>query len=196
MFMGPLEASKPWSDQGVEGAHRYLERVYRAIVESNFITDEEVPELNLIYNQTVKKVTDDYEALAFNTAISQMMIFINEVYRVGKLPRKYAEGFVKMISCITPHIGEEMWEKLGHNQTIAYESWPTYDPNQLESHNVKMAVSVNGKLRATIEIKKDSDDEEVKKIALSQDNVIKFIEGHEIKKIIVVKNKIVNIVVA
>ncbi len=196
MFMGPLEASKPWSDQGVEGAHRYLERVYRAIVESNFITDEEVPELNLIYNQTVKKVTDDYEALAFNTAISQMMIFINEVYRVGKLPRKYAEGFVKMISCITPHIGEEMWEKLGHNQTIAYESWPTYDTNQLESHNVKMAVSVNGKLRATIEIKKDSDDEEVKKIALSQDNVIKFIEGHEIKKIIVVKNKIVNIVVA
>ena len=124
------------------------------------------------------------------------MIFINEVYRVGKLPRKYAEGFVKMISCITPHIGEEMWEKLGHNQTIAFESWPTYDPNQLESHNVKMAVSVNGKLRATIEIKKDSDDEEVKKIALSQDNVIKFIEGHEIKKIIVVKNKIVNIVVA
>ena len=115
---------------------------------------------------------------------------------MNNLRTKYGQGFVNLISCICPHIGEEMWEKLGHNQTIAFESWPTYDPNQLESHNVKMAVSVNGKLRATIEIKKDSDDEEVKKIALSQDNVIKFIEGHEIKKIIVVKNKIVNIVVA
>ena len=196
MFMGPLEASKPWSEQGVEGAHRYLERVYRAIVESDFIVDEEVPELDLVYNQTVKKVTDDFEALAFNTAISQMMIFINEVYRVGKLPRKYAEGFVKMISCITPHMGEEMWEKLGHNDTIAFEPWPTFDPTKLEANTVKIAVSVNGKLRATIDVNKDSDDEVVKEIALKQDNVIKFIEGHEIKKIIVVKNKIVNIVVA
>ena len=196
MFMGPLEANKPWSDQGVEGAHRYLERVYRAIIESNFIVNEEVPELDMVYNQTVKKVTEDYEALAFNTAISQMMIFMNEVYRVGKLPKKYAEGFVKMISCITPHIGEEMWEKLGHNDTIAFEPWPTYDPNKLETNTVKIAVSVNGKLRATVDVAKDIDDKEVKKVALSQENVIKFVEGHEIKKIIVVKNKIVNIVVA
>ena len=196
MFMGPLEASKPWSEQGVEGAHRFLERVWRAILESDFVVDEEVPELDLVYNQTVKKVTEDYEILAFNTAISQMMIFINEVYRVGKLPRKYAEGFVKLISCITPHIGEEMWEKLGHDNTIAFESWPTFDPNKLEANTVKIAVSVNGKLRATIEIEKDSDDEKTKEIALSQENVIKFTEGHEIKKIIVVKNKIVNIVVA
>ena len=196
MFMGPLEASKPWSEQGVEGAHRFLERVWRAILESGFVVDEEVPELDLVYNQTVKKVTEDYEILAFNTAISQMMIFINEVYRVGKLPRKYAEGFVKLISCITPHIGEEMWEKLGHDNTIAFESWPTFDPNKLEANTVKIAVSVNGKLRATIEIEKDSDDEKTKEIALSQENVIKFVEGHEIKKIIVVKNKIVNIVVA
>lgn len=196
MFMGPLEASKPWSEQGVEGAHRFLERVWRAILESGFVVDEEVSELDLVYNQTVKKVTEDYEILAFNTAISQMMIFINEVYRVGKLPRKYAEGFVKLISCITPHIGEEMWEKLGHDNTIAFESWPTFDPNKLEANTVKIAVSVNGKLRATIEIEKDSDDEKTKEIALSQENVIKSVEGHEIKKIIVVKNKIVNIVVA
>ena len=196
MFMGPLEASKPWSDQGVEGAHRYLERVYRAIIESDFVVDEEVPDLDLIYNQTVKKVSDDYEALAFNTAISQMMIFINEVYRVGKLPRKYAEGFVKLISCITPHLGEEMWEKLGHKDTIAFESWPTYDPNKLESHKVNVAVSVNGKLRATLELDKDLDDEKAKALALDLENVKKFTEGHEIKKIIVVKNKIINIVVA
>ena len=196
MFMGPLEASKPWSDQGVEGAHRYLERVYRMILESDFITESEVPELDMVYNQTVKKVTDDYEALAFNTAISQMMIFTNEVYRVGKLPKKYAEGFVKLISCITPHIGEEMWEKLGHNDTIAFESWPKYDPSKLEANTIKIAVSVNGKPRATIEIEKDLDDDKVKEIALSQENVLKFTEGKEIKKIIVVKNKIVNIVVA
>ena len=196
MFMGPLEASKPWSDQGVEGAHRFLERVYRAIVESDFVVDEEVPDLDLIYNQTVKKVSDDYENLAFNTAISQMMIFINEVYRLNKLPKKYAEGFVKLISCITPHIGEEMWEKLGHKGTIAYESWPTYDANKLESHKVNVAVSVNGKLRATLELDKDLDDEKAKEIALELENVKKFTEGHEIKKIIVVKNKIINIVVA
>ncbi len=196
MFMGPLEASKPWSNQGVEGAHRFLERVYRAIIENDFVVEEEVPELDMVYNQTVKKVTDDYEALSFNTAISQMMIFINEVYRVGKLPKKYAEGFVKLISCITPHIGEEMWEKLGHKDTIAFESWPTYDPSKLETNMVKMAVSVNGKLRATLDVEKDTDDEKVKALALELENVKKFTDGLMIRKIIVVKNKIVNIVVA
>ena len=194
--MGPLEASKPWSNQGVEGARRFLERVYRAIVENDYVVDEEVPELDMVYNQTVKKVSDDFEILSFNTAISQMMIFINEVYRVGKLPKKYAEGFVKLISCITPHIGEEMWEKLGHNKTIAFESWPTYDTTKLESNMVKIAVSVNGKLRATLDVEKDSDDEKVKALALELENVKKFTEGLMIRKIIVVKNKIVNIVVA
>ncbi|MCR4879889.1 MAG: leucine--tRNA ligase [Bacilli bacterium] len=194
MFMGPLEASKPWNDQGVEGAHRFLERIYRAIVESNFIVDEEVKELDMVYHQTVKKVTEDYEELAFNTAISQMMIFINEVYKVTKLPRKYAEGFVKMISCITPHLGEEMWEKLGHHSTIAYEPWPTYDENKLKKDTVKMAISINGKLRATIEVPLDMDEEGVKEIAAKEENVLRHLEGKDIKKIIFVKNKIMNIV--
>ncbi len=194
MFMGPLEASKPWSDQGVEGAHRFLERVYRIIIESNVIVDEPVKELEMIYHQTVKKVTDDFENLAFNTAISQMMVFINEVYKVNKLPREYAEGFVKMISCITPHIGEEMWSLLGHNKTLAFEPWPKYDESKLVANTVKMAVSVNGKPRATIEVPLDLDDEELKKIALSQEGVMRNVEGKEIKKIIIVKNKIVNIV--
>ena len=194
MFMGPLEASKPWSNQGVEGAHRFLERVYRAIVENDFVVNEEVPELDTIYNQTVKKVTDDFEALAFNTAISQMMIFINEVYKVNKLPKKYAEGFTKLISCITPHIGEEMWEKLGHNNTIAYEAWPTYDESKLKKDTVKMAVSVNGKLRATIEVALDLSEEELKEIAFNEEGVKRHTEGKEIKKVIVVKNKIINIV--
>ena len=194
MFMGPLEADKPWSNQGVEGAHRWLERVYRIIIESNVIVDEPVKELELVYHQTVKKVSEDYNALAFNTAISQMMIFINEVYKVNKLPREYAEGFIKMLSCICPHLGEEMWSLLGHDNTIAFESWPTYDESKLVMNTIKMAVSVNGKPRATIEVPLDLDEEELKKIALSQEGVIRNTEGKEIKKIIIVKNKIINIV--
>ncbi len=194
MFMGPLEASKPWSDQGVEGANRYLNRVYRMIVESNFVVDEPTPELEVIYHQTVKKVTEDYENLSFNTAISQMMIFTNEVYRVGKISKEYAEGFVKLISCITPHIGEEMWEILGHDKTIAFESWPTFDESKIVQNLIKIAVSVNGKLRDTIEVKPDSDDETVKALAFETEGVKRHIEGKEIKKVIIVKNKIVNIV--
>lgn len=194
MFMGPLEASKPWSNQGVEGARRWLERVYRAIIENNIIVNEPVKELELVYNQTVKKVSEDFNSLAFNTAISQMMIFINEVYKVNKLPREYAEGFVKLLSCITPHLGEEMWHQLGHKDTIAFESWPTYDEGKCSMNTVKMGVSVNGKPRATIEVELDLDDETVKEIALKQEGVIRNIEGKSIKKIIVVKNKIVNIV--
>ena len=194
MFMGPLKQDKPWSEQGVEGAHRWLERVYRIIIENNIIVDEPVKELELIYHQTVKKVTDDFEDLAFNTAISQMMVFINEVYKINKLPREFAEGFVKMLSCITPHIGEEMWLLLGHDKSLAYEPWPKYDESKLAANTIKMAVSVNGKPRATIEVPLDLDEEELKKIALEQEGVQRNIEGKEIKKIIIVKNKIINIV--
>ncbi len=194
MFMGPLEASKPWSEQGVEGAFRYVSRVYRMIVESGFVTEEATPELELVYNQTVKKVSEDFESLAFNTAISQMMIFTNEVYRVGKINKAMAEGFVKMISCIIPHSGEEMWEALGHNKTLAFEPWPTFDANKIALDTVKIAVSVNGKLRATLDVAKDLDDEELKKLAFANEAVIRHIEGKEIKKVIVVKNKIINIV--
>jgi leucyl-tRNA synthetase len=194
MFMGPLEASKPWSTQGVEGARRFLDRVYRIIIENNIVTKEAVPELDLIYHQTVKKVSEDFENLAFNTAISQMMIFINEVYRVNKISQEYAEGFVKMISCICPHLGEEMWELLGHKETIAFAEWPKYDESKLALNTIKMGVSVNGKVRGELEIAKDEDDEVVKAAALALEGVKRNIEGKEIKKIIVVKNRIVNIV--
>ena len=194
MFMGPLEASKPWSNQGVEGAHKFLERVYRLIVEMNVIVDEEVKELDFVYHQTVKKVTEDYENLAFNTAISQMMIFINEVYKVKKLPREYAEGFIKMISCITPHIGEEMWEKLGHNNTIAYEKWPNFDEKKLVKNTIQIAVQICGKMRGTIEVDVNLDEKQIEEIALNADFVKSIIEGKQIKKIIIIKNKIVNIV--
>ena len=123
-----------------------------------------------------------------------MMVFINEVYKVNKLPKEYAEGFVKMLSCITPHIGEEMWQLLGHDKSLAYEPWPKYDESKLAANTIKMAVSVNGKPRATIEVPLDLDEEELKKIALEQEGVKRNVEGKEIKKIIVVKNKIINIV--
>ena len=194
MFMGPLEASKPWSNQGVEGAHRYLERVYRAIVTNNFVTSEDVPELDCVYNETIKKVTEDYENLSFNTAISQMMILTNEIYKVGKISQKQAEGFVKVLSCICPHLGEEMWEKLGHNKTLAYEPWPTYDESKIVKQSVTIAVMVNGKLRATVDVAIDSSEEEVKALAFEIDKLKPHIEGKQIKKIIFVPNKILNIV--
>ena len=168
MFMGPLDASKPWSETGVEGSRRWLDRVYRLIVESDKVVNENDGELDYIYNATVKKVTEDYEALAFNTAISQMMIFVNEAYKAKTLYKGYAEGLVQMLSCIAPHVGEEMWQKLGHDEGISYAKWPTYDPSKLVVAEVEMAVQVNGKLRAKITVAKDEDQEKVKEIALAE----------------------------
>ena len=195
MFMGPLEASKPWSNQGVEGANRFINRVYRIIVEANIITDDEVKELEKVYHQTVKKVTEDYEALSFNTAISQMMIFINEVYKVNKLPKKYAEGFIKMISCITPHLGEELWESIGHTNTIAYEPWPTYDIELTKNDEITVVVQVNGKIRDKLVVSVNTPKEELEKLALASEKVISFINGANIKKVIVVPKKLVSIVI-
>ena len=124
MFMGPLEASKPWSQQGVEGARRFIGKVWNFFTTEGNVVDEDVKELEKVYNQTVKKVTDDFEKLGFNTAISQMMIFMNAATKLGRCSKEYAEGFIKMFSCICPHAGEEMWSVLGHDDTIAYESWP------------------------------------------------------------------------
>ena len=195
MFMGPLEASKPWNNQGVEGAQKFIDRAYRLIVESGKVKEEENTKLDKVYNQTVKKVTTDYEALGFNTAISQLMIFINECYKEEVVPKKYAEGFVKMIYPITPHVGEEMWQILGHDNTIAFEAWPEYDESKLTEDTVEIAVQVNGKLRATININVNDDEETIKQKALAEENVIRHIEGKEIVKVIVIKGKIVNIVV-
>lgn len=195
MFMGPLEASKPWNDSGVDGARKWLDRVYRLVIESNKLTDTNDGKLDKIYHRTVKKVTDDYEALGFNTAISQMMIFVNEAYKVETLYRPYAESLVKMLSCIAPHICEQMWNELGYNNTIAYEQWPNYDEQMLVDDEVEIAVQVNGKLRSKIKTKKDEDKTIVEKAALEQDNVKAHIEGKNVVKIIVVPNKIVNIVV-
>jgi leucyl-tRNA synthetase len=195
MFMGPLEVSKPWSDAGVEGAKRFLNRVWAFFTEEENIVDHKVDELEKIYHKTVKKVTEDFEKLAFNTAISQMMIFVNAVYKEGKCPREYAEGLIKMLSCICPHVGEEMWQVLGHNDTIAYESWPTYDESKCADDSVEVAVQVNGKLRATVMLPINCDKDEAIAIAKADEKVQAAIEGKTVIKEISVPNKIVNIVV-
>ena len=197
MFMGPLEASLPWSNNGLEGSKRFIDRVYRMFEDEVFkakFKDTNNHELDYVYNFTVKKITNDFENLQFNTAISQMMIFVNELYKANEIYKPYIENFVKMFDCICPFVGEEIWHMLGHEQLITYEPWPTFDESKLVLSTVKIAVQVNGKLRDTIEINKDEDDEKVKEIALNSENVKRNIEGKTIKKVIVVKNRIVNIV--
>ena len=194
MFMGPLEASKPWSMQGVEGAQKFLDRIYR-LYESGKIKDEENKNLEKVYHQTVKKVSEDFESLGFNTAISQMMIFINAVYKEEVFPKEYAEGFVKLLNPVAPHIGEELWEMLGHTGTIAFEAWPSYDESKLSDDEKEIAVQVNGKVRATIKIAVDEAEDSIKAKALEEENVKRHMEGKEVVKVIVIKGKIVNIVV-
>lgn len=199
MFMGPLEASLPWSMTGLEGAHRFIDRVYRifddpAIRSKIKLTNN--GELDYIYNFTVKKVTNDFENLQFNTAISQMMIFVNEVYKAKEIYVDYLRNFIKMFDCICPFIGEEIWNRYFDQETlITYSTWPKYDESKIVLSRINMAVQVNGKLRDTIEVEKDLDDEKVKELALGSEKVQNFIAGHEIVKVIVVKNKIVSIVI-
>ena len=197
MFMGPLEASLPWSDTGLDGAKKYLDRVYRLYTEkecTSKFSNENDGKLDYIYNFSIKKITADFEALKFNTAISQMMVLTNEFYKAEKIYLPYLEGFIKALACIAPHLGEEIWSILGHKDLIDFESWPSYDESKITLSNANIAVSVNGKLRATLEAPIDIDEEELKKMVLSLEAIKRHTEGKEIKKIIVVKNKIVNIV--
>ena len=195
MFMGPLEADKPWSTQGIEGAHRWLERVWRLLIESDKLSDENDGKLDFSYNATVKKVSEDIENLRLNTAISQMMIFINDCYKEEKIYKEYAINFIQMLSVFAPHLGCEMYERLGQQDELAYRSWPTYDPEKLVVEEKEVVVQVNGKLRGKFNVKADADDEELYQTALSIENVQKFIEGKEIKKHFVIKGRVVNIVV-
>ncbi len=194
MFMGPLEADKPWSQNGVEGAKKFLDRVWR-LYESDMISSQENKNLEQIYHQTVKKVTNDYETLNFNTAISQMMVFVNAVYKENIFPKSYAEGFVKLLNPIAPFITEEIWQTLGYEGTIAYEPWPTYDEAKAEVQEVTIGVQINGKLRAEIQIQKDEKEESILNKALEHENVKKYLDGKEVIKTIVIPNRIVNIVI-
>ena len=196
MFMGPLEADKPWSTQSLEGAHRWLERVYRLLIENkDKLTDENDGKLDYVYNYTVKKVTEDIENLRLNTAISQMMIFINEAYKVEKIYKEYAINFIQLLSVYAPHLGLEMYEILTGKNDLDYRPWPTYDESKLQVEEKEVAVQVNGKLRGKFMAKSDASDEELYNEALTLENIQKYIEGQEIKKHFVIKGKVVNIVV-
>ena len=195
MFMGPLEASKPWSEQGVDGAHKWLERVHRLIVESNKLSDTNDGSLDEVYHATVKKVTSDIESLNLNTAISQMMIFINECYKAETLYKPYIEGFVQMFACYAPHLGEELWQFLGHDNTLTFEVWPSYDESKLVKNQVEMVVQVNGKVRGKFMANIDEDKKVVEEMALAIPSVQAQMEGKTLRKLIIVPNRIVNIVV-
>ena len=195
MFMGPLEVSKPWSSQGVEGARRFINRVWNFFTDSEKINDSAKANLTKLYHQTVKKVTNDFEKLAFNTAISQMMIFVNTIYKEGSCPKEYAEGIIKMLSCITPHVGEEIWASLGHEDTIAFEPWPTYDENECKEDTIEIGVQVCGKVRGKVVLGVNEDKDSALAKAKEADGVAPFIEGKTIVKEIYVPGKIVNIVV-
>ena len=199
MFMGPLEESVPWDEKGLHGANKWVQRVWRLLMDDNNHLRDRVSTFNdgkltKVYNQTVKKVTEDYERMHFNTAISQLMVFVNEAYKVDDLPVEYMKGFIKMIAPIMPHMAEELWSQFGESDTITYQPWPTYDPKALVEDEVEMIVQVNGKVRAKIKMAKDTDRDEAQQLALANEHVKKFTEGKDIKKVIVVPNKIVNIV--
>ena len=180
MFMGPIDAAKPWDITGIEGTKKFLDRIWRLYVESGKISNNHNSNLDKIYNYTVKKVTNDYENMYFNTAISQMMIFINAVYKEETLPIEYAEGFLKLLNPVAPHITEELWNRLNHNKTIAYEKWPEYDESKITENEIEIPVQINGK---------------VKEIVHENGNIANLTNGKTIVKEIYVKNKIYNIVI-
>ena len=194
MFMGPLEADKPWNSEGVRGSRRFIERVYRLFTE-NEITDEENKNLEKVYHQTVKKVTNDYENISINTAISQLMIFINACYKEKVLTKKYMEGFLQLFNPVCPHVTEELWEKLGHTDSIANSTWPTFDEDKTQEDTYEMVVQVNGKVRGKMEVSTSTTKEEMLSLAKEIDNVKNYLDGHEVVKEIVVPQKLVNIVV-
>ncbi|WP_017186808.1 leucine--tRNA ligase [Alkalibacillus haloalkaliphilus] len=199
MFMGPLEASVAWSTNGLDGARRFLDRVWRLFVDdegklSTTVSKGENPDLVKVYHETVKKVTEYYDELRFNTAISQMMVFINECYKTDSVPREYAEGFVKLIAPIAPHIGEEIWSKLGYEGTVTYEQWPAYDESKLVEDTVEIVLQVMGKVRAKESVPKEATQEELEEIALNNETIQEWIEGKTVRKVIAVPGKLVNIV--
>ncbi|KYG91432.1 leucine--tRNA ligase [[Bacillus] sp. KCTC 13219] len=200
MFMGPLEASKAWSTNGLDGARRFLDRIWRLFIDDNGAVSSKVVDTNdgkleLAYHQTVKKVTEDFEAMRYNTAISQMMVFINECYKVDSVPKEYAEGFVQMLSPVARHIAEELWKKFGHTETITYSAWPTFDPSKLVEDEVEIVVQVLGKVRAKIKVAKDISKEDLEATALADEKVKEFIVGKDVIKVVVIPGKLVNIVV-
>ena len=195
MFMGPIEASKPWNENGLDAAKKFLERFYR-IFEENKVVKEPTPALEKIFNQTVKKVTEDYESVNINTAISQMMIFINAIYKEGKIEESYARALVQLLNPLAPHITEEVWhEFFKEEESIAFSKWPSYDETKIVDCEFTMVVQINGKVRGKILVSSTTTEDEMLEIAKSIDNVKSYLEGKEIIKVITIPKKLINIVI-
>ncbi|MCD2137249.1 leucine--tRNA ligase [Salinicoccus halitifaciens] len=200
MFMGPLDASIAWSTTGLDGSRRFLDRVWRLVINEDTgevnakIVDKETPELDKVYNETVKKVTEDYANLDFNTAISQMMVFVNECYKKEEVSKTYIEDFVKMLSAISPHIGEELWDRLGNTDTVAYAEWPEYDESKLVEDEVEIVIQVNGKVKEKRNVPADASKEDLERIAIESNRIQDDLRDKTIRKVIVVPGKLVNIV--
>jgi leucyl-tRNA synthetase len=201
MFMGPLEAMKPWSTRGVEGITRFLDRAWRLIVNEDggpslAVIDTEPPlEQRRLLHQTIKKVTEDLEALRFNTAIAQMMVFTNEVTKLKTRPRVLLEPFVLLLSPFAPHIAEELWERLGKAPSVATQPWPQYDPALVARDRLTIPIQVNGKLRSKIEVPADSSEEQVVRLARQDAKLSEWLQGKTPRKVIYVEKKLVNFVV-
>ena len=200
MFMGPLDASIAWSENGLDGSRRFLDRVYRLFVDeetgkvNDKVQDKDNAELEVSYNYTVKKVSEDIEILGFNTAISQLMVFVNDCYKAEFIPRKYALGFIQLLAPFAPHLAEEMWGIYGNTESISYAPWPTFDESKLVSDTVEIVVQLMGKVKAKLDVKKDLTPKELEEIVLANDEVKELIAGKQVMKVIVVPGRLVNIV--
>jgi leucyl-tRNA synthetase len=201
MFMGPLEAIKPWSMQGVEGVHRFLQKSWRMVVGEDTgglceaVKDAEADETTLrLLHQTIRKVGGDIETFGFNTAISQMMIFVNHLGRQETRPKSVVEKFILVLAPFAPHIAEELWQILGHTNTLAYEPWPEYDEELVKEKEIELAVQVNGKIRDRIVVAADADDKLIETEAQNSSRVKTAMSGKPAKKIIIVKPRIVSII--
>ena len=200
MFMGPLDASIAWSENGLDGSRRFLDRVYRLFVDeetgkvNDKVQDKDNAELEVSFNFTVKKVSEDIEILGFNTAISQLMVFVNDCYKAEYIPRKYALGFIQLLAPFAPHLAEEMWEIYGNTESISYVPWPTFDESKLVSDTVEIVVQLMGKVKAKLDVKKDLTPKELEEIVLANDEVKELIAGKQVMKVIVVPGRLVNIV--
>lgn len=200
MFMGPLDASIAWSENGLDGSRRFLDRVYRLFVDeetgkvNDKVQDKDNEELEVSYNFTVKKVSEDIEILGFNTAISQLMVFVNDCYKAEYIPRKYALGFIQLLAPFAPHLAEDMWEVYGNTESISYVPWPTFDESKLVSDTVEIVVQLMGKVKTKLDVKKDLTPAELEQIVLANEEVKELIEGKQVMKVIVVPGRLVNIV--
>ncbi|WP_114570243.1 leucine--tRNA ligase [Exiguobacterium flavidum] len=196
MFMGPLDASVAWSENGLDGARRFLERVWRLFERTADIQDVETvdAEFERVYHQTVKKVTENYTKLHFNTGISQLMVFVNEANKQQVLPKTFMKGFVQLLTPVAPHLGEELWEQLGCTENLTYAAWPEFDEAKLVSDTIEFVIQVNGKVRSRMEIGIDASKEEIEAMAFADEKTKEWIDGKTVRKVIVVPKKLINIV--